>query len=119
MMRSLSLLLPLVAALPAQQASSALDDYRGGRHRAAFDVFQAELLAGGERAPLELRWNTALAALRLQRPADAEAAITPLLTPRPAGSTRRRRPVDSPSVGSPTVFPGSGMLCRPIYSVPG
>ena len=79
MMRSLSLLLPLVAALPAQQASSALDDYRGGRHRAAFDVFQAELLAGGERAPLELRWNTALAALRLQRPADAEAAITPLL----------------------------------------
>ena len=79
MIRTLWLLVMMVGALVAQQAPTALADYRAGRYRAAFDAWTAELAAAGERATAELRWNTALAALRVQRPGDAEAAITPLL----------------------------------------
>lgn len=83
--RVLSLLLPLLGALPAQDPgafAAAVADYRAGRYDAAFAVFQREFAAAGEAAAAELRWNLALAALRVQRSADAEAAVAPWLAER-------------------------------------
>jgi hypothetical protein len=72
----------LAALLPGQapdRFATAVADYRAGRYDAAFHGFQAELAAQGENATDELRWNTALAALRAQRSGDAEAALAPWL----------------------------------------
>jgi hypothetical protein len=68
----------LVSAAVAQQAA-AVDDYRAGRHEAARAAFAAELSALGAAAPAELRADLALAALRVQRTGEAEAACRPLL----------------------------------------
>lgn len=68
-------------ALGAQEAApsfaAAVADYRAGRHERAFATFQALAAQAGEAASPELRWNLALAALRVQRSADAEAAVAP------------------------------------------
>lgn len=82
-------LLPAVLA-PAQDRgafAAAVADYRAGRHDAAFAIFRREFAAAGEAAAPELRWNLALAALRVQRSADAEAAVAPWLAER--GGRRR------------------------------
>lgn len=67
--------------------AQAVADYRAGRHDAAFAAFQAEFAAQGDAANDELRWNLALAALRLQRSGDAEAAVAKWLD----GADDRRR----------------------------
>lgn len=81
----------LLALVPAQDApdrfATALRDYRAGSYTAAFAGFQAEFRAGGDMVPSALRWNLALAALRVQRSADAEAAIEPWLA-EPSGERR-------------------------------
>ncbi|MBL9078731.1 MAG: hypothetical protein JNL08_14570 [Planctomycetes bacterium] len=69
--------LGLVASLAAQDG--ALADYRAGRFAAAHAALAAALAERGAAAPPELRANTALAALRLLREGDAEAAARPLL----------------------------------------
>ncbi len=72
----------LVVGLPAQVPSAfaaAVADYRAERFEAAFAGFQAAAAAAGESASDELRWNLALAALRVQRSGDAEAAVLPWL----------------------------------------
>ena len=53
--------------------------YRAGRYEEARVAFQAELEAHEADAPAELRTNLAMAALRVQRTEDAEAAARPLL----------------------------------------
>ena len=71
-------------ALPAQAAgdafAAAVADSRAGRHAAAFASWQQQFTAAGEAAGAELRWNLALAALRVQRSGDAEAAVAGWLT---------------------------------------
>lgn len=79
-MRFLIVFLLAIATCSAQDAAAARDDYRAGRYAAAYEAFARELAAAGPRASDELRWNAALAALRLQRFSDAAAAIEPLLT---------------------------------------
>jgi hypothetical protein len=59
--------------------AAARGDYEAGRYAAAHERFAAQLAAAGEQAPSALRWNAALAALRVLRSADAEAAIAPWL----------------------------------------
>ncbi|MCB9885184.1 MAG: hypothetical protein H6838_06800 [Planctomycetes bacterium] len=59
--------------------AAALADYRAQRYEAALAGFTAELQAAGEGASPELRCDAALAALRMRRPGDAEAAARPLL----------------------------------------
>lgn len=73
---------PAAAAAPeAPDAAFArgLVAYRAGRHQEAHEVFQALLATQGDAAPSELRWNAALAALRVLRTSDAEGALQPLL----------------------------------------
>jgi len=53
--------------------------YRAGRWEDARVAFAAELAAHGAGAPAALRVNLAMAALRVQRTQDAEAAARPLL----------------------------------------
>ena len=53
--------------------------YRAGRYEEAHAGFSAELAAHEAFAPAELRTNLAMAALRVQRTGDAEAAARPLL----------------------------------------
>jgi hypothetical protein len=80
----------LAVGLPAQDRAAfaaAVADYRGQRFEAAFAAFQAAAAAAGDAASDELRWNLALAALRLQRSGDAEAAVLPWL--RDASGGRR------------------------------
>ncbi len=78
----------LLSVAPAQATGGdAVADYRAGRYQAAFATLQAEFAAAGEQASPTLRWNLALAALRVQRSSDAEAAVTPWL----AGPDDRRR----------------------------
>lgn len=70
---------------PAQRFVRGVAEYRAGRFAAAFAELSAASEAFGADAPDELRLDLALAALRVQRPADAEAQVRPLLeTPRPA-----------------------------------
>jgi hypothetical protein len=76
----------LAAQDPAAFAA-AVADYRAGKHEAAFAAFQAQFAAAGDAAGDALRWNLALAALRLQRSGDAEAAVAPWL----AGGDDARR----------------------------
>ena len=80
----------LVCALLPQAAggdafAAALADYRAQRYEAALAGFTAVLQAEGEGADAALRCDVALAALRLRRPADAEAAARPLLDHDDAG----------------------------------
>lgn len=80
MIRAVSCALLVAAAVAAQAApghARALADYRAGRFQAAHEGFAALLAAQGDAAPPALRWNAALAALRVQRSGDAEAAIEP------------------------------------------
>lgn len=82
MMRNASVWSVLVASLAAQGTAAfaaGVADYRAGRYPAAFAAFEREFAAAGETAPAVLRWNLALAALRVQRSSDAEAAVTPWL----------------------------------------
>lgn len=88
---SLGVLCALALAFgPAAQDAAAPQDpgavfarglaaYRAGRFQEAHDAFQAALLSRGDAAPDELRWNAALAALRVLRTSDAEGALRPLL----------------------------------------
>jgi hypothetical protein len=79
---SLAAALALAAGAAAQQPdafAAAVADYRAGRHEAAFAAFQAQFAAAGDGAGDELRYNLALAALRLQRSGDAESAVAPWL----------------------------------------
>jgi len=64
----------LAAQDPAAFAA-AVADYRAGKHEAAFAAFQQQFAAAGDTASDALRWNLALAALRLQRSGDAEEAV--------------------------------------------
>lgn len=66
-------------AEPAAAFAQALADYRAGRFEPAHATFTQLLAAAGDAAAPELRWNAALAALRVQRSGDAETAIQPLL----------------------------------------
>jgi hypothetical protein len=66
----------LLAALRAQGSAAA--DYAAGRFEAARAALAAELAARGPAAPPDLRGNLALAALRVQRTGEAEAAAQPL-----------------------------------------
>lgn len=66
-------------AEPAAAFAQALADYRAGRFEPAHATFTQLLAAAGDAAAPELRWNAALAALRVQRSGDAEAAMQPLL----------------------------------------
>jgi hypothetical protein len=75
----LIVLLCLLGTLAAQEPA-ALADYRAGRYQAAYTAFARELGSAGTTATPELRFDTALAALRLQRAGDAAAAVEPLLT---------------------------------------
>lgn len=82
MMRAICVCVAMLAPLGAQGGASfatAVADYRAGRHQAAFDTFQREFAAAGAAAGAPLRWNLALAALRVQRSSDAEAAVQPWL----------------------------------------
>lgn len=82
--------LAVALALPAQESAAfaaAVADYRAGKHESAFAAFQAQLAAAGDAASDALRWNLALAALRLQRSGDAEEAVAPWL----AGADGERR----------------------------
>jgi hypothetical protein len=81
-----ALAVELAAQDPAAFAA-AVADYRAGKHEAAFAAFQAQFAAAGDAAGDALRWNLALAALRLQRSGDAEAAVAPWL----AGGDDARR----------------------------
>lgn len=74
-----AVLLAAGAPQDPERVAAAIADYRAGRHDAAFAALQAELAAAGDLAPAELRWNLALAALRVQRSADAEQAVQPWL----------------------------------------
>lgn len=60
------------SAPPADRFAAAVADYRAGRHAEALAGFAALLAERGDAAAPELLANTALAALRLQRAADAE-----------------------------------------------
>jgi hypothetical protein len=53
--------------------------FRAGRYEEARVAFAAELAERGPGAPAELRANLAMAALRVQRTQDAEAAARPML----------------------------------------
>lgn len=103
-MRNAIVIAALLAAVPAQQAPSAgagdgVAAYRAGRFAEAYATFAAQLAAAGDGATNELRWNTALAALRVQRSADAEAAVQPWL----AGGDATRR-ADAEFVGAMAAF---------------
>jgi hypothetical protein len=86
-----ALWLGLAAVLPAQVdaavVAQAVADYRAGRHETAHAAFAAQFAAAGDDAPAALRWNLALAALRVQRSGDAEATMQPWL----AGEDPQRR----------------------------
>ena len=90
-MKSLAVLPWLVWLLPAQQTADpvrkALADYRAGRYQDAFVALQAASARHGEALPDELRFNLAMAALRVQRSSDAEAAVLPWLE-LPSGERR-------------------------------
>jgi hypothetical protein len=79
-----SLLAPQSPVDPVRQA---LTDYRAGRYQDAFVALQSECAQRGAAVPDELRFNLALAALRVQRSSDAEAAVAPWLE-LPAGARR-------------------------------
>jgi len=64
-----------VAAQDPAAFAAAVADYRAGKHEAAFASFQQQFAAAGDAASDALRWNLALAALRLQRSGDAEEAV--------------------------------------------
>ena len=81
---ALALALALSAQEPAAFAA-AVADYRAGKHEQAFAAFQALFVAAGDAAGDALRWNLALAALRLQRSGDAEEAVAPWLAGGDAG----------------------------------
>jgi hypothetical protein len=77
--------LSCAGALPAQQEvgqevvdgerfATAVAHYRAGRFEEARVLFAAEAASRGEAAPAELLSNHALAALRVERPAEAAAA---------------------------------------------
>ena len=70
----------LAGQQPEDRFLAAQQHYRAGRYEAAFADFAAELGARGAVAPAVLRFDTALAALRVLRTADAEQAIAPLAT---------------------------------------
>ncbi|HEX5052547.1 MAG TPA: hypothetical protein VFZ65_12290 [Planctomycetota bacterium] len=61
-------------AAPGQRFTAAVADYRAGRYEAAYAGFAAEAEARGRAAPAELLADLALAALRVQRASEAEAA---------------------------------------------
>jgi hypothetical protein len=65
-------------AATAPSAAQAVADYTAERYAAAFAAF-AVLGAESAAPPPELRLGLALAALRVQRTGDAEAALRPLL----------------------------------------
>jgi len=74
------------AGTPAAATSfaEAVASYRAGRYAEAHAGFQSQLAVAGAAAGSELLGNAALAALRLQRPGDAEPAaqrLTALLDP--------------------------------------
>jgi hypothetical protein len=75
--------LALALALPAQVDAAAVAKgvaaYRAGDHATAFAAFREQAERAGGQVPPELRWNLALAALRVQRSGDAEAAVAPWL----------------------------------------
>jgi hypothetical protein len=78
------LLVPLLAApqadpvaSPARAFAAAMADYEAGRFAEAYQGFAAQLAAATEPVPEALRWNTALAALRVLRSGAAEQAIAP------------------------------------------
>jgi len=62
-----------------EQFTAGVAAWRAGRYEDARVAFAAELAAHGAGAPAELRANLAMAALRVQRTQDAEAAARPLL----------------------------------------
>lgn len=64
----------------AGAAAEARAAYVAARYDAALALWQQRLEQLGDAAPPELRANTALAALRTHRPADAERAARPLLS---------------------------------------
>lgn len=65
------------APAPAAVFAAATADYEAGRYAAAYERFAAQLAAAAEPVPAALRWNTALAALRVLRSGAAETAIAP------------------------------------------
>jgi hypothetical protein len=80
----------LAVTLPAQDGDvvgKALADYRAGRFADAFAALQAENTRVGDAAPFELRFDLALAALRVQRSGDAEDAVRAWLQ-EPTGARR-------------------------------
>lgn len=89
-MKGLTLTVVLgLAALAAAQDPQGVADYRAGRYDAAHAAFVAEAAALGADVPPTLRYDLALAALRVQRTGDAEAAASPLLEhPDPAWRAR-------------------------------
>ncbi|MBL8753660.1 MAG: hypothetical protein JNK15_10185 [Planctomycetes bacterium] len=80
-------LVPLVAQADAAVIGKALADYRAGRYPDAFAALQAECSRLGDAAPAELRFDLALAALRVQRSGDAEDAVRGWLV-EPSGPRR-------------------------------
>lgn len=67
------------AEQPLAAFARGLVAYRAGRFPEAHAAFQLALQSLGDAAPAELRWNGALAALRVLRTSDAEEALQPLL----------------------------------------
>jgi hypothetical protein len=68
---------PSLSSSPTAAFAAALADHEAGRFQAAYETFAQLLAAAAEPVPEALRWNTALAALRVLRARDAEAAIEP------------------------------------------
>lgn len=68
-----------LASAAGAQRDAARADYRAGRFEAARAAFAAELAEHGAEPPPELRFDLALAALRVQRTAEAESVCRPLL----------------------------------------
>ena len=91
----LALLLPVVAqgeraAAAPPRFEAGLQAYRDGDYERAFAVFTALLERGDAAAPVELRLNAALCALRLSRSRDAEELVAPLTSNMGAASRERR-----------------------------
>ncbi len=76
---AIALAAPLAAQVDAAAVAAGVAAYRAGEHAAAFAAFQEQAARAGDDVPSEVRWNLALAALRVHRSLDAETAVAPWL----------------------------------------
>lgn len=74
---------------PLQRAEAGIVSYRAGQYEAAFAEFTAAAAVLGDAAPMELRYDLALAALRVQRTTEADAAARPLAASPDTGTAAR------------------------------